>query len=63
MSRRRKWEPGTYITQLYCGHTDCNVRQVERYIIMEFRKFRESTTGKSQGPLKPEDWISPDPQS
>ena len=29
-------------------------------LIIEFRKFRERTTGKSQGPTRPTDWIMPD---
>ena len=28
-------------------------------LILQFRKFREQTTGKSQGPTRPTDWIMP----
>jgi hypothetical protein len=29
-------------------------------LIADFRRFREQSTGKSQGPTKPDDWVMPD---
>ena len=44
------------------GHEKLNLESQQAYgLIIEFRKFRERTTGKSQGPTRSTDWVMPTP--